>query len=56
MLRGEENPTVGNLSKLARSLGFRLSLVPVDSNGKPVKVKPKAKSGKTTSKKVKKVA
>jgi len=41
MLRGEGNPTMGNLSKLARSLGFRLSLVPVDSNGKPIKGSPK---------------
>lgn len=56
MLRGEGNPTMGNLSKLARSLGFRLSLVPVDSNGKPVKAEPKAKSGNTTSKKANKVA
>jgi probable addiction module antidote protein len=50
MLRGEGNPTMGNLSKLANSLGFRLSLVPIDSNGKPVKRKPKAR--KTTTKKV----
>lgn len=56
MLRGEGNPTMGNLSKLARSLGFRLSLVPVDSNGKPVKAEPKAKSGNTTSRKANKVA
>lgn len=48
MLRGEGNPTMGNLSKLANSLGFRLSLVPIDSNGKPVK----RKARKTTTKKV----
>ncbi|MDV3513719.1 MULTISPECIES: addiction module antidote protein [unclassified Stenotrophomonas] len=56
MLRGEGNPTMGNLSKLARSLGFRLSLVPVDSNGKPIKAKSKTKPSKTTSKTAKKVA
>lgn len=29
MLRGEGNPTMGSLSKLANALGFRLSLVPI---------------------------
>lgn len=43
MLRGEGNPTMGNLSKLAKSLGFRLSLVPINGNGKPAKPKPKPK-------------
>lgn len=37
MLRGEGNPTLGNLSKLAKSLGFRLSLVPIKSDGKPTR-------------------
>ena len=43
MLRGKGNPTMGNLSKLAKSLGFRLSLVPIDGNGKPAKPRPKPK-------------
>ncbi|KAA8995014.1 putative addiction module antidote protein [Stenotrophomonas cyclobalanopsidis] len=56
ILRGQENPTMGNLSKLAKSLGFRLSLVPIDGNGKPAKPKPKPKparkAGKPTAKNV----
>lgn len=51
MLRGEGNPTMGNLSKLANSLGFRLSLVPIDCNGKPTKPKSKA-ARKATAKNV----
>lgn len=43
MLRGEGNPTMGNLSKLANSLGFRLSLVPIGRDGKPVVHKPKVR-------------
>ncbi len=50
MLRGEGNPTMGNLSKLAKSLGFRLSLVPIDGNGKPAKPKPKPKPARKAGK------
>ncbi len=52
MLRGEGNPTMGNLSKLAKSLGFRLSLVPIDGNGKAAKSKPRParKAGRPAAK------
>ncbi len=47
---------MGNLSKLAKSLGFRLRLVPIDGNGKPVKPKskpkPARKAGKPATKNV----
>lgn len=43
MLRGEGNLAMGNLSKLAKSLPFRLSLVLIDDNGKPAKAKAKPK-------------
>jgi probable addiction module antidote protein len=44
MLRGEGNPTMTTISKLANALGFRISLTPLDTNAKP---KPTARSGKT---------
>ena len=50
-LRGEGNPTMATISKLANALGFRLGLIPMPSEAStPKTARPRAQAAKATAK------